>query len=69
MLDLSGIYEVGPIFAICALPAVSLLYPGMPILLRTDNSAAAPNLVRGNCAGPPPLAASQLRRSGPPMRR
>ena len=42
--------------AIYALHAVSLFWPGRPILLCIDNSAAAAALVRGNC--PSPIGAS-----------
>ena len=47
--ETAGIYEYELISAIYALRAASLLWQGLPILLRTDNSGAASTLVRGNC--------------------
>ena len=52
VLELAGIYEFELISAIFALHAVSLLWPGLPIILCTDNAGAASTLVRGNCSSP-----------------
>ena len=44
-----GIYEYELASAIFALHAASLVFPGQPIILCCDNSAAASTIVRGNC--------------------
>ena len=46
---IGGIFEYELAGAIYALFAASVVWPGLPILLCVDNSAAAATLVRGNC--------------------
>ena len=46
---MAGIYEFEFDSAIFALHAASLVFPGQTIILCCDNSAAASNIVRGNC--------------------
>ena len=49
---LAVIYEFELAIAIYAVHAASLLWPGRPILLCADNSAAASTLLRRNCTPP-----------------
>ena len=49
-VDSAGIYEFELISAIYAFHAASLFWPGMPMLLCTDNAGEAATLVRGSCA-------------------
>ena len=54
--EIAGIYEFEIAGGLLSLHAASFLWPGHPLLLRIDNSAASPTLVRGNC--PSPLGAT-----------
>ena len=51
-VKITGMYEYEMAGAIYALHAASLCWPGRPILLRVDNSAAAAGIFRGNCQSP-----------------